>query len=924
LGRPLLTQVRADEEAADTPLLFRHIDRKLESSYLDLERIRPRELILRALGSLELAGDEIYVDSADPENPYVALYVEDKVRVFPLNQVQTRADSVRLLENIFDFVGRHYHGENTLNDLRYAAANGYLSGIDPHTLVFTPKGFEEFETHISGRIYGVGMLVGSTKDGKLEVRQVLKGTPAHGAGFKRGDLIVKIDDESAISMTVMEAVQKIRGPRGTEVVLTVKRHTDKDGDGMETLSIPVKRDRVVIKSVESKLLRGWDPDGKSPWQGPVGYVKVTNFDEQTYRGLRTNLSRLETENDGKPLAALILDLRENSGGLLTQAVQMADALLRKGDIVLTAQKDEITSKAAEDDGSEPDYPVVVLADQGSASGAEIVIGALQKNNRAIVLGTNTFGKGSVQQLHELPNGAQLKITVSEYLLPGKVSIQENGVVPDIFAQPLSLEKNAFDLVPDTGVFTEREYEAHIVSKFARPEEPTYRLKYLLEENGEVDDGGASTQERFIAGDIEPEKDPLVRMALKIIGFADKPFDPKQTLSQRKDAFQSLEEEFYDAVVKKLAGLGIDWSKAPPDAPAASSDRRVEIDLSSKIVEEPSADKDDPVPVNHLLVTARATNRGDRTLYRLKGISRSDYYLFDEQEVLFGKLEAGQTVERHLKIRLPYFGHAQNNLITLELSLADDKVFFSQPLAVEVAGKDRPLFAYKARLVDKDGARIERLPAEGDVKMLLSIENVGKGPAHKAVAILRNKTGREVFLEKGRIEFSDLQPGAQRDVEFAFSVRPGRELATVELELVIFDSYSGETLTRKLEIPTVKSKAEPFANDVVLRPPVIDMSLVDAERGETVLVTDAAKVRVRAQVSSTDGKFKTWITSLPASDKHKNPDKIFFAESHGDEKLQVNTPVSLSPGVNIVTLTAKDGSGIEARRSLVVRRKQASS
>ena len=206
-----------------------------------------------------------------------------------LHQIRTRRDSVERLENIFQFVSRHYSGDRPLNELRFAAANGYLSGIDPHTLVFTPENFEEFEVHIKGKIYGVGMMVGTNEHGKLQVKQVLKDTPAARAGFQKNDIIAKIGDESTINMTVMEAVQRIRGPKDSEIVLTVKRET-KDEEAGETprdhRAVPVRRDSVEIKSVESTLLSDWDPENEAARKGAVGYIKVTNFAENTTPSLR--------------------------------------------------------------------------------------------------------------------------------------------------------------------------------------------------------------------------------------------------------------------------------------------------------------------------------------------------------------------------------------------------------------------------------------------------------------------------------------------------------------------------------------------------------------------------------------------------------------------------------------------------------------
>jgi carboxyl-terminal processing protease len=914
------------EGEPDYHRLFRDVDVRLEQSYLDLDRIQPRPLVEKALSALELSADEIYVENSDPEQPFVALHVKNAVQSYKLHDIKTRQDSIRLLESIFDFLARHYSGETALNDLRYAAMNGYLSGIDPHTSVFTPKSFEEFKVHIDGEIFGVGMLVGNTLDGNLEVRQVLQNTPASRAGFKKGDLIVQIDDESTINMTVMEAVQKIRGPRNTEVVLTVKRSSGKDKEPLETLPIAVKRDRVFILSVESKLLDRPKAEGAGAKGGRVGYAKVNQFDQNTSRSLRENLAKLKSESQGE-LSALILDFRDNSGGLLTQAVEMCDIFLRSGEIVSTAQKNEPPrAQRATLDGDEPDYPLILLANESSASGAEIVIGALQKNNRAIVLGTRTFGKGSVQQLQRLQHGAQLKITVSEYLIPGNVSIQENGVVPDILAQEVLLREDFFNMFPRERALTERDYEAHIISKYKRDEEPLYAIQYLSssssggarqrEEEEEEEDGDA---ELLLRGSIQPEKDPLVQMALRVLALAEKPFNPHRLLKEKKQSFESLREEFYGQIVARLAELGIDWSAGEESASTGPEPPQVEVAMSYQLIQEPSRIQEDPVPQNKLLVSARATNRGTETLHRLKGISRSDYYAFEEREFLFGRLAPGETVERSQKIRLPYFPHAQNSLLRLEVSGPDSRVIASQALEIELQGKPRPAFAYTASLQDGEGQPVKALGSPSDVTLALTIENVGLGPSYKGKARLRNKTGRQIFLQKGVVEFSDLAPGEATDVEFRFQVRPGDSVETYDFELVIEDSYSSEALLRKLKIPPKGSKAPGFANGMRFAPPRIELSILDPESSQPILVTGRQLVTLSGKVSSEGDSFNAWVTNLPVTPRSRNPDKIFFADSGLKSELAFNTRVRLSDGTNLVTVVSKDRNGLESRQSLMVRK-----
>ena len=911
-------QNRATDGSPDFPLLFRMIDMHLKQSYLDLDRIEPAFLVRRALASLELAADEIYVQNSDPDEPHVAIHVGDKVSVLPLETVKDRGDAVRMLEKVFDWLAIYYRGESSLNDLRYAAANGYLSGIDPHTLVFTPRSFEDFKEHIDGEIYGIGMLVGQNDEGRLQVRTVLKETPAFRAGFQRNDLITKIGDESTVNMSVPEAVQRIRGARFSKIVLTVKR---KQASGeIATIPITVERDLVEIKSVGSKLLH-WPLETEeaasekaeeetAPRVGGIGYITVTNFDKHTFPSLERNLKLLQQQNGGKPLAGLILDFRGNSGGLLKQAILMVDAFIERGDIVGTAYKSgKPHYETAHAPGTQPRYPLILLADKGSASGAEIVIGALKQHRRGVVLGTNSFGKGSVQQLQRLDRGAQLKVTVSEYLLPGDVSIQESGVIPDIYAESAYITDTLQDLIPNDTFSTERDYERHLVSKYAKEFEPSYRLHYLEavpDEELAEDEDRPTAQERFITGEIEPEKESLVQLALELISLAETPFDSVEFLTEKRAEIEAIGQGAYEEIVTRLGELDIDWSRPTPaaaDTDASESDAedpgaKLRTVLGYRIVEEPSEDEEDPVPVRKLVVEASVTNDGTSPVYRLKGLTRSDYYLFEEKEFLFGRVAPGKTVTRERKIRLPYFPQPQSVDLRLELSGQDDRVLATQSIVLDIEGKSRPQFAYALELFDAEGKRLEGLRVGAEARLRVTVCNTGAGPAHKGIAILRNETGPSIFLKKGRLEFdkldasrepprpgvgwgesadgaptwetvADLPEASRAEVEFLFNVlakpgekggKKGKRDSDAEVlsdryafQLSLVDSYSSESLTTDIHLPFIDGDQEPVEvhSDVsgqrLHEAPRIRLEAFDESTGTPILSTAAREVRLRFSV-----------------------------------------------------------------------------
>src|SRR6185503_2168713 len=209
-----------EDDDPDYPRLFEDVEHKLKIHYLDQDRVSPRarKLTERALSMLENMVDEIYVENSDPTNPHVIVHVGNKAKPISLARITNLDEAIDVLKDLDEFFKANYHGKHSLNDIRYYEMNGFLSGLDPHTQVFNPKGFRDFSVHIEGEIYGVGMYVGSVK-GTLTVKNVLPGTPAERAGFKRNDRIVKIGEESTVNMDVNEAVKKIRGPEHSRVVL---------------------------------------------------------------------------------------------------------------------------------------------------------------------------------------------------------------------------------------------------------------------------------------------------------------------------------------------------------------------------------------------------------------------------------------------------------------------------------------------------------------------------------------------------------------------------------------------------------------------------------------------------------------------------------------------------------------------------------
>jgi carboxyl-terminal processing protease len=327
-----------------------------------------------------------------------------------------REETYRQLElfaNVLSMLQENYVEPINTKDLIEGAISGLLLSLDPHSSYLKPENFQDLKDETQGSFTGIGIEI-TMRENILTIVSPIEGTPADQAGLKAKDRIVKIDGEPTKDMSPMDAVKKLRGPKGTKVTISIHR------EGWNAVKdFTLFRDIIPIQSVKSFFL-----------EPGLAYTRITNFQSQTTTDYKKALHDLEAVH---PLKGLILDLRNNPGGLLNQAVSIADIFIDEGLIVYTkgrTAEQNMTFKA-HDTGKERKYPIVILVNEGSASASEIVAGALQDHKRAIIVGTQTFGKGSVQTIIPLPDGAGLRLTTARYYTPSGRSIQEKGITPDV-------------------------------------------------------------------------------------------------------------------------------------------------------------------------------------------------------------------------------------------------------------------------------------------------------------------------------------------------------------------------------------------------------------------------------------------------------------------------------------------------------------
>ncbi len=362
--------------------------------------------------------------------------------------------SLKMFTDVLEELEKNYVDDVNSEELIHNAIKGMVGNLDPHSGFMPPEAFDELQDDTKGEFSGIGIVI-TIKDGILTVVSPIEGTPAHKAGIKAGDVIIRIDDKSTKDMELWEAVGMMRGPRNKPVLITVIR------EGVaEAIEFSLQRDIIPMESVRSSTL-----------QPGFGYLRITNFRMNTYDDIKIHLERLESENKG--LKGLVMDLRDNPGGLLDQSVKIADIFLSKGDIVSIKGRQERNTQVfkAYPDQEDRKYPIVVLINGGSASASEIVAGALQDHSRALILGTTSFGKGSVQTVRPLKDGFGIKYTIARYYTPNGTSIQAKGIEPDIEVGYELLEEKAKKSSAFDRMMKEKDLKNRLAPEPADPSDP---------------------------------------------------------------------------------------------------------------------------------------------------------------------------------------------------------------------------------------------------------------------------------------------------------------------------------------------------------------------------------------------------------------------------------------------------------------------
>lgn len=758
--------------------------------YVYPDRIKPDKMIVDGLKRIAQSIPELLIDY-DEESNFVYVHIDDHSMKIDLNNVDSLVTTSNKLKKAFAFIAKNKQTEKVEDDdVMYEGLNGMVSHLDPHTVILPPKAFDEFKIGTSGQFGGLGMVVG-IREGILTVISPIEGTPAHRAGLKAGDQIIEIDGESTINMTLSESVNKLRGKPNTLVLISVLKHK-----AAEPVSISIKREIIKIPTVDEKILE----DG-------IGYIKIRNFQNDTAVMLQKHIKSLKKSN-GK-IKGLVIDLRNNSGGLLEQAIKVTDQFIDSGNIVVTVgpggQNTDI-QEARREKTDELFFPIVVLINSSSASGAEIVVGALKENDRCVVIGNRSFGKGSVQQLIDLINGAALKLTMAKYLTPFFNEVQSEGISPDIVFTPVTISEDDINLFRERTYLREEDLLEHRnIQKKSEHKSDTniLEVKYLKdsevkEENGEDDSTDKDKEEEFKdedpykAGDLT--KDNLVQFAKMIIKDSDK-FDRNEILRDIHPLIEKIEAAEEKKIFQAFKEIGIDWTNGKTqELPFPVTNLSIELTESENKIEKTK----DTTLVNagdKLSITVSITNKGKGTMYQVRGISESKNLYLDKLEFVFGKIPAGATESYTKTVEIPKNVADRKDPITIKFNESNDNAPDNIDNIVRIRSLTRPQFAYSYQISDKGGSdktgnNDGLIQADEDITLTINVKNVGKNKAEKISVALKNVTEEEVFVSKGMAELEELLPGKSGTVDMELKVKNEASFDKFDMDILIRESTFG--------------------------------------------------------------------------------------------------------------------------------------
>lgn len=962
--------------------VFNNTLMRVNDSYVDPTRVDPKQMLLSSLDQVQKSVAEVLVEPHAEQNK-VLVRVDTAQQEFAIGEVDSPWALSMKMREIFRFISQNLAKDTdseTVRNIEYAATNGMLSTLDPHSMLLDPQTYNEMKLNTRGSFGGLGIVIGIRK-GALTVIRPMPDTPASRAGIKAGDRIVRIDKLSTVNMMLNDAVSKLRGDPDTKVDIWVEKATEKNAVPKK---VTLTRAVIAVQTVDHQMLKNG-----------VGYVKLKNsFGGNTDEELRRALEDLKS----KGMKALVFDLRGNPGGLLDQAIKVTDEFVDTGTIVTTvgyANKQREEKRATP--GTQPHIPMAVLVNHGSASASEIVAGALKNLDRAVLIGTRTFGKGSVQVLYDNDDGSALKLTIAQYLTPGDVSIQSVGITPDVVLDKVAVDKEkGVWLFRDYKGMSESDLESHLSSKFTRngdkpfetikflaPEPPKKLAKALLrDDDKKPDDSGSAEEDDGAAEDELANEDQFVedyeiQFARDLVSQA-KGWKRRDVLASSKGYFDKKVQEEQGRLSDTLRKtMNVDWT-AVGNGPAPSLTATLTTDKPDNAIGAGGT----------IIFKASVTNKGPGMAGQVRAQLKSDDPFLDGREFVFGRIKPGETRTFSQAVKIPK--DALTRVDPLKLEVFEEHSAKTQyegnGVTVKLNGMARPVFAYSYQLIDDIKGNGDGQAQRGEsVRLHVTVKNIGAGKSNETLAQLRSLSEEGLDINKGRFNVDNLQPGESKAVDFTLDLKPDYKPNDLKVELTVYDAILHEYVTDKLSFPVANPVQTETAQGLVtinadkadvLASAAKDATVVGtAAKGSSFKLTGKASGFYRVELEtgrpgfiaesvatkSTGDASKVafnpmWQVSPPridlkqgnllvdaanyhlsgtAKDERKVSDvfvfvsnrnakidrrKVFYRSNRkGSTPMQMafDADIPLWPGANLVTVVARENTQVQSQETIVV-------
>ncbi|HVO20050.1 MAG TPA: MXAN_5808 family serine peptidase [Anaeromyxobacter sp.] len=843
----------------------------MKDHYVDPSRFRPKEMLVAALEAVEHRVAEVMVQG-DARSGRLTLTVGSAQRELDISGVNSVWEITSKLREALGFLQAHLVAPQDLREIEYAAVNGMLSTLDPHTVLLEPKNSKEMKLQTRGEFGGLGFVIGM-RDGNLTVVKVLKSTPAQRAGIKPKDVITRIDEQSTVNLDLQDAVDRLRGRPQTKVSITVQH------PGAEPRKLRLAREMINVETVsQARLLAG-----------DVGYVRLSQFSGNTSRDLQQALLS-EKAQAGGHLTGIVLDLRNNPGGLLDQAIQVSDLFLAEGVIEKTvahADKDSVAVHEVKEAHAEPtdilNVPLVLIVNSNSASASEIVAGALKNNNRALVIGRQTFGKGSVQVLYDVNDPDQpdqdpptLKLTIAQYLTPGDVSIQETGITPDVLLVPGRALKEQVNVFAPPRSTREADLAHHFTNggpdKAGAPaaeagrrppaEKPALELHYLLDEKEDevarqLRKEAAAAQAAQAGSELTPEEqededseadpdtfveDTQIRFAAELVRRAPNAWDRPRLLEAARGLVTERREEEEERLERRLKELGVDWASASEDGGEAEGGApRAVVTVS------PPPNRDLRAGET-LSWTVTVENRGDDAYHRLRAWSSCEKNpLLDRREFVFGTIEPGERRSWTVPVKLPRGLDTGRDEVVFHFESEGGKAPDDLTTTVSVVEAARPVFAFSVQVDDREGGNGDGLPQRGEsFAVRVDVRNSGTGPSgDKTFVLLKNLGDEKLFITKGREVLGAMKPGEVRSAVMQVELRRGSASETLPVRVTVLDEKTDQYVSEELDIPVARDQPAPAPAQGVVKVQVAEALLRAGASATSPVLATARKGAVLA-------------------------------------------------------------------------------